>query len=386
MTILLINDLCSSYEGRPLLKNITFNLDEGEILCLLGPSGSGKTTLLRILAGLEQPDSGAILFNGSPILNIPPHRRHFGMMFQEYALFPHKNVFDNIIFGLETGKHDKVWNRKRVEEMLEVVGLCGYGQRRINELSGGEQQRVALARSLAPSPRLLLLDEPLGSLDRTLRDRLAGEIRTILKRVGLTAIFVTHDQAEAFSVADKVAILFNGSLEQFDRPETIYTSPMNSIVATFLGFKNILSTAELTNLEESGLGEYLQSSGATTENSLLIRPEGARLHLERAAEKRAWPDQRTQQQHAIENPTGTVRVSAAGFSENEPQIILAGTVKSRTFQGATYRVRILSGSKLLNFDLPIEPTPPEPGEKIELEIKPSAIVPLDSIPESATVL
>ncbi|BCL61844.1 ABC transporter ATP-binding protein [Desulfomarina profundi] len=348
MTILQINDLCSSYEGRPLLKNITFNLEDGEILCLLGPSGSGKTTLLRMLAGLEQPDSGSMLFNGSHILNIPPHRRHFGMMFQEYALFPHKNVFDNIIFGLETGKHDRTWNRKRVEEMLEIVGLRGYGQRRINELSGGEQQRVALARSLAPSPRLLLLDEPLGSLDRTLRDRLAGEIRAILKKVGLTAIFVTHDQAEAFSVADQVAILFDGRLEQFDRPEAIYTSPANSTVAGFLGFKNIFSTAELADLEESGLEKHLQSSGATAVNSLLIRPEGARLHL-------------------------------STITEKKPQVILTGTVKNRTFQGATYSVRILSGSNLLHFDLPLEPTPPEPGRKIELEIKPSAIVPLDSL-------
>lgn len=346
MTILHITGLSSSYEGRPLLKNITFSLEKGEILCLLGPSGSGKTTLLRMLAGLEQPDSGSISFKGSEILNIPPHRRHFGMMFQEYALFPHKNVFDNIIFGLETGKSDKREKQKRVEEMLKVVGLADYGQRRINELSGGEQQRVALARSLAPGPRLLLLDEPLGSLDRTLRDRLAGEIRTILKKMAVTAIFVTHDQSEAFSVADRVAILFDGSLEQFDKPETIYKTPANSTVARFLGFKNIFAATDLADMDFAGPGDCFPPAVTAGACTVLIRPEAARLHTETITQKK----------------------------EKEPEIIISGTVKSRLFQGATYRVMILSGRHTLHFDLPLEPTPPVAGRNISVKIRHSAIV------------
>ncbi|MBU1566121.1 MAG: ABC transporter ATP-binding protein, partial [Proteobacteria bacterium] len=166
--ILEIKNLCNCYEGTPLLQDISFSLRQGEILSLLGPSGSGKTTLLRLIAGLEKEDSGSIVFAGGDIRQIPPHKRNFGMMFQEYALFPHKNVRQNIIFGLEMQHCPPAELLRRVEIMLELVGLQGLGHRRIDELSGGERQRVALARSLAPEPQLLLLDEPLGSLDRTL--------------------------------------------------------------------------------------------------------------------------------------------------------------------------------------------------------------------------
>jgi ABC-type Fe3+/spermidine/putrescine transport system ATPase subunit len=171
--ILKVQNLCNRYQELPLLKNINFSLHKGEILCLLGPSGSGKTTLLRLLAGLEEADSGSIIFNGRELAGIAPHKRNFGMMFQEYALFPHKNVRENIAFGLEMQQCPAARLQLRVDTMLDLVGLRQFAHRRIDELSGGERQRVALARSLAPEPQLLLLDEPLGSLDRTLRDRSA---------------------------------------------------------------------------------------------------------------------------------------------------------------------------------------------------------------------
>ncbi len=255
--ILEIHHLSNQYEGQALLQDISFSLAQGEILCLLGPSGSGKTTLLRLIAGLEKEDAGTIIFAGKDIRRIPPHKRNFGMMFQEYALFPHKSVRQNVAFGLEMQHCPNDEATRRVQTVLTMVGLTGLQHRKIDELSGGERQRVALARSLAPQPKLLLLDEPLGSLDRALRDRLTGEIRTILKSLAVTAIFVTHDQAEAFSIADKVAILHHGILQQFDTPENIYRNPTNRTVAEFLGFRNLIAgTVDDDMVFHSPLGPY----------------------------------------------------------------------------------------------------------------------------------
>ena len=349
MTILDVRNLSSSYEGQPLLKEITFSLKEGEILCLLGPSGSGKTTLLRLLAGLEKEDGGSVNFNNLNIHTIPSHKRNFGMMFQEYALFPHKNVFENVSFGLEMKKWPLKIREEKVAEMLEIVGLKGFAHRAIDELSGGERQRVALARSLAPEPQLLLLDEPLGSLDRTLRDRLAAEIRSILKALNVTALFVTHDQSEAFSVADKVAILYEGRLEQFDSPENIYRAPANSTVSRFLGFKNIIYGKRVKGgLFYSAIAQLHPAAGNNdTENgTLLIRPEGARIN------------------------------QAEQLKENE--IALTGTIVKRQFQGATYKLQIEVGEQMLFFDLPIDPTPPGIGDAVHLAIRTSAFVRLAS--------
>jgi len=349
MTILHIKSLSSSYEGQLLLNNITFQLKEGEILCLLGPSGSGKTTLLRLLAGLENADSGTVAFNGSNIQSIPPHKRNFGMMFQDYALFPHKNVYENIAFGLKMQKWTDKAVKIKVDKMLKVVGLEGFGNRLIDELSGGEQQRVALARSLAPQPQLLLLDEPLGSLDRTLRDRLSGEIRTILKTFGVTALFVTHDQTEAFTVADKIAILYNGRLEQFDSPEDMYRNPANTTVATFLGFKNIISGKFDNNGNFcSPIGQLPLDSANSSEqkHTLLIRPESA----------------------LIDNTKST----------SEGNILISGKVMQRQFQGATYKLQIQADNQLLFFDLPIDPPPPQVNEPVHLAIRNSSLVWLQS--------
>ena len=348
-SILEVINLSNHYEGKPLLQDISFTLEQGEILCLLGPSGSGKTTLLRLLAGLEKIDSGKIFFRDKDIRDTPPHRRNFGMMFQEYALFPHKSVKQNIAFGLEMQQCPAAEKSRKVQTVLDMVGMAELSHRRIDELSGGERQRVALARSLAPEPQLLLLDEPLGSLDRTLRDRLTIEIRTILKNLKMTAIFVTHDQAEAFSVADKVAVLHNGLLQQFDTPENLYRRPANTTVARFLGFTNFIEgqlDKEGFFRSRQGNLPMIQSTERGKRNvSLLIRPEGAVLNR-KTAETATLP-------------------------------ILSGIVTDRVFQGSTYRVNLQTDHGHLSFDLPIDPPPPLAGTPIELVLNPGAMVLID---------
>jgi ABC-type Fe3+/spermidine/putrescine transport system ATPase subunit len=346
--ILEVSRVTNHYDGEPLLEEISFSLEKGEILCLLGPSGSGKTTLLRLLAGLENEESGTILFQGRNIKPIPPHKRKIGMMFQEYALFPHKTVWQNIAFGLEMQNCTLREQETKVSAILEMVGLAGFGNRKIDELSGGERQRVALARSLAPEPELLLLDEPLGSLDRTLRDRLTVEIRSILKALGVTAIFVTHDQAEAFSVADKVAVLQRGRLQQFDTPENLYRSPVNKAVAAFLGFTNFVEgTVDTERVFSSIKGGIIISQMAGLQRhhrEVLIRPDGAVL--------RCGED--------------TDLLSAS--------TVLSGIVRSVCFQGSTYRLSLEVEGKIFSFDLQIDPKPPGVNEYISLAIKPTALI------------
>ena len=230
-----LRHITKSYEGKPLLSGIGFTIQSSEIVCLLGPSGGGKTTLLRIIAGLEKPDTGEILFDGVDIGNVPAHKRGLGFMFQDLALFPHKNVFENIAFGINTENELEV----EVAQLLKLVGLPGFEKRNVNTLSGGEQQRVALARSLAPHPRLLMLDEPLGALDRILREQLVSDLRAILKRIKMTALYVTHDQDEAFAIADRIVIIHDGHVAQIGTPEEIYRTPANAFVAQFLGLTNL---------------------------------------------------------------------------------------------------------------------------------------------------
>ena len=296
--LLTCTNIEKSYDTKRVLQDIDLALQAGEIGVLLGPSGCGKTTLLRIIAGLTAPDNGRILLNNQDITQQPVHERGLGMVFQEYALFPHKNVFQNVAFGLRMLDWDEVKIEQRVGRVLELVGLAGFGPRPIHELSGGEQQRVALARSLAPAPRLILLDEPLGALDRALRERLMLELRQILKDAGnvlgrpegMTAVYVTHDQAEAFAIADKIIVMNNGRIEQISSPQAVYRQPATPFVARFLGMENVFEArVAATDPPILEIGDWrLEIDPLTIHNSqfiihnslpILIRPEAARLVL-----------------------------------------------------------------------------------------------------------
>jgi spermidine/putrescine transport system ATP-binding protein len=235
-----LRHIFKTYEGKPLLTDISFKVDTGETICLLGASGSGKSTLLRIIAGLEDPNSGGILFNGMDLASTPPHLRDFGLVFQDYALFPHLDVNDNVAFGLKMRRLEQSEIEERVASSLKLVNLSEFGQRRVTDLSGGEQQRVALARALAIHPRLLMFDEPLGALDRSLREDLLNELRSILHRTQIPAIYVTHDQEEAFTIADRVLILYDGEIVREGTPADVWANPGSAFVAQFLGLGNIL--------------------------------------------------------------------------------------------------------------------------------------------------
>jgi spermidine/putrescine transport system ATP-binding protein len=289
-----LRDIYKTYEGKPLLRGISFNVMQGETVCLLGSSGSGKSTLLRIISGLESAEQGDILWNGENIANIPVHLRNFGLMFQDYALFPHKSVQDNVAFGLEMQKLPRADIQQRVKSALARVNMTDFASRRVTELSGGEQQRVALARALAPNPRLLMFDEPLGALDRSLREHLCAELRGILQKSGVPAIYVTHDQEEAFSIADKVILLHDGLIVQSGIPDEVYGQPVNGWVARFLGLGNVLAGETRQGQAgtpwriRTGAGEFTLNCGHSHHSGeqveVLIRPLGASLRGENSGD------------------------------------------------------------------------------------------------------
>ena len=242
--VLALHQVSKSFQhGVPVLRDISFAVESGKTVCLLGPSGCGKTTLLRLIAGFEQPDAGEIhlikRLVSRPGLVVPPEQRHVGMVFQDYALFPHMTVGHNIQFGLF--RWPAAWRRTRLVEMLQLVGLEGLAERYPHELSGGQQQRVALARALAPEPQLLLLDEPFSNLDVHLRQQLRQEVQAILLQAGITTVLVTHDQEEALSLADKLAVIDQGCLAQYATPDEIIQHPQTRFVAQFIGLGHFLS-------------------------------------------------------------------------------------------------------------------------------------------------
>jgi iron(III) transport system ATP-binding protein len=281
-------DICKRFKENIAVDHLSLDVEKGNLLTILGPSGCGKTTTLRILAGFEDPDEGKIMINDQLINEVPPHRRRMGMVFQSYALFPHMNVFNNIAYGLILRKEKKSRIKDRVTEVINLVGLEGMERRATNQLSGGQQQRVALARTIAIEPEALLMDEPLSNLDASLRSIIRIQIRTLQQHLGITTIYVTHDQEEAFSLSDKIAIMKGGRLQQVDTPWEMYHNPKNQFVAKFIGVINFLeakietvikddiilntSVGRLTMFRKKGL-EFLPGKNIL----VTIKSEGIRI-------------------------------------------------------------------------------------------------------------
>jgi ABC-type Fe3+/spermidine/putrescine transport system ATPase subunit len=345
MNGLTIKNISKNFEETLALNGVSFDVHHGEIIALLGPSGCGKSTLLNIIAGLIDPDQGYIFWDKENLSGIPPHKRGFGLMFQDYLLFPHKNVAANIAFGLEMEHWSKQRIKTRVYETLKTVGLHDYAQRDVNTLSGGEQQRVALARALAPYPKLLMLDEPLGSLDRALRDRLLSELATILRKVLQTAIYVTHDQEEAFMLSDRVIVMQQGKVAQSGTPQEIYRHPASEFVARFLGFDNILEgqfqngmlNTEIGNFKVNGSGgvfkNHLQSDDQFRKVKILLRPDSMRL-------------------------------DGIGTHHIEPIIL------ESKFRGSINRVTVQFKERILSFEFPATLSVPQYGESASLSFFP----------------
>ncbi|ELA09753.1 iron ABC transporter ATPase [Moraxella macacae 0408225] len=272
-----VTDLSVEFDKRPILTNFNFNLLDGEIACLLGASGCGKTTALRCVAGFLTPNRGKIVLNDRPLfdakINLPAHKRHIGMVFQDYALFPHLTVADNIGFGLHG--FSKTVKQQRIDEMLSFIGLTSHKKHYPHELSGGQQQRIALARALAPRPKLILLDEPFSNLDTDLRTHLSKEIRQLLKQEQVSAIMVTHDQQEAFAMADKIGVVNEGKIQQWDKPQNLYHYPANRFVAKFIGQGTLLDTTQLTEqfCQMLMTQSQLVQSQLPTQALWLIRPD-----------------------------------------------------------------------------------------------------------------
>ena len=272
-----LRDLCMAFDDELVLDNINLYINDSEFLTLLGPSGCGKTTTLRIIGGFTTPTSGDVTFDGVRINDVPPHKRQINTVFQKYALFPHLDVFENIAFGLRIAKVPQDEVEQRVTEMLEVVSLKGFEQRRVDQLSGGQQQRVAIARALVNRPKVLLLDEPLGALDLRLRKDMQNELKRIQQQMGITFIYVTHDQEEALTMSDTVVVMDKGRIQQIGTPEDIYNEPKNAFVADFIGESNILNgTMVRDNVVKMYGKEFPCVDGGFQPNEpvdVVIRPE-----------------------------------------------------------------------------------------------------------------
>ena len=271
---LVLHDVGVAYGDTLAVDGIDLVVESGAIVALLGPSGCGKSTLLRAIAGLEPLATGTITWQGTDLVTVPVHRRRFGLMFQEHALFPHRTVAENVAFGLRMAGADRAAQADRVREMLELVGMAGFEDRTIGTLSGGQAQRVALARALAPAPQLLLLDEPLGSLDRALRERLVREIRTIIRDLGITAIHVTHDHDEAVSIADELALMADGRIRRVGPVDPLLAHPGDVATARALGLETVLSgPVDDGGIIETPFGPVTVGLDAGERGHVLIRPE-----------------------------------------------------------------------------------------------------------------
>ncbi|MFD9369595.1 ABC transporter ATP-binding protein [Streptomyces sp. NPDC060020] len=278
MTLLQLEGVSVRFGERAVVDSVDLEVAEHEIVCVLGPSGSGKSTLLRVVAGLQQVSEGRVLLGGDDQSGVPVHRRGVGLMFQDHQLFPHRDVGANVSFGLRMRGGARASYAYRVAELLELVGLPGAQGRAVASLSGGEQQRVALARALAPSPRLLMLDEPLGQLDRGLRERLVVELQELFSRLGTTVLAVTHDQGEAFALADRVVVMRDGRIAQAGTPLEVWQRPASEFVARFLGFENVVPAVVSGTAAGTAWGKVPVPEGSPEgEQRLLIRPAGVVL-------------------------------------------------------------------------------------------------------------
>ncbi|WP_428986135.1 ABC transporter ATP-binding protein [Streptomyces pyxinae] len=337
--LLALEGVTVRFGGRAALDGVDLAVAAHETVCVLGPSGSGKSTLLRVVAGLQPPDTGRVLLAGADQRGVPPHRRGLGLMFQDHQLFPQRDVAGNVDFGLRVRGAGRAERAARVAELLELVGLPGAGRRAVAALSGGEQQRVALARALAPNPRLLMLDEPFGQLDRGLRERLVTELRALFGRLGTTVLAVTHDQGEAFALADRVVVMRDGRIAQTGTPLEVWRRPADEFVARFLGFDNVVAATVTGTAADTPWGRLPVPAGS---------PEGARRLLVR--------------------PAGVRPAEGAGG--------LRCTVAGRVFRGHHVAVRLrpdAAGAPPLEAEWPLREAPEE-GAEVGVRFAPEEIV------------
>ena len=311
-----LSGVSRSFGGVKAVDRVSVTIEEGEFVTLLGPSGCGKTTALRLIAGFERPDEGSIRFAGDEVTEWTPQRRGFGMVFQSYALFPHLNVFENVAFGLKARRFDLSTIRQRVQSALEIVDLGAYAERSVQALSGGQQQRVAVARAVAIEPPLLLLDEPLSNLDQALRVQTRNDLRRLVKSLGITALFVTHDQEEAFDLSDRIAVMSSGRIHQIGSPRHLYEEPADRFVAGFVGRANVLSVRSL--------------------------PEGIRL-----SDRVIWPlPLGTHDMHGMRHEAGPDEPSVLLVRPEDLQFVDAGGVDVPPLDGVVRDRRFRGGSVL----------------------------------------
>jgi spermidine/putrescine transport system ATP-binding protein len=330
-----------AFDGEIVLNAINLTIHDKEFLTLLGPSGCGKTTTLRIIGGFETPTSGDVFFDGERINDVPPHKRRVNTVFQKYALFPHLNVFENVAFGLRIAKTAEPEIKERVHGALSLVGLNGYHKRRVHQLSGGQQQRVAIARAIVNRPQVLLLDEPLGALDLKLRKEMQHELKDIQQQVGITFVYVTHDQEEALTMSDTVVVMNHGNIQQIGTPVDIYNEPINAFVADFIGESNLIKGVMHTDCLVSFAGRQFEcvDTGFDPDQpvDVVIRPEDVKI---------------------IAPDDGQLR----------------GTVNSVTFKGVFYEIYVDSPG----FEWMIHSTAaPKPGDDVGLRLNPEDIHVMD---------
>jgi spermidine/putrescine transport system ATP-binding protein len=328
-------ELTKEYDGHKALKSINLYIRQNEFITLLGPSGCGKTTTLRLIGGFETPTSGSVMFEGLNINSVPPYKRRVNTVFQKYALFPHMNVFENIAFGLKIKKTDKDIINDKVKDMLAMVNLSGFENRSVDSLSGGQQQRIAIARALVNEPEVLLLDEPLGALDLKLRKEMQLELKNMQKRLGITFVYVTHDQEEALTMSDTIVVMQQGTIQQIGTPQDIYNEPKNAFVADFIGESNIIDGIMIQDYRVVFAGHEFDCAdkgfGSRENVDVVVRPEDIKL-----------------------------------MHENEN--LVQGSVKSVTFKGVHYEMQLTgeNGYSWIVHSTVMEPV----GTKVGLKIQP----------------